>query len=116
VQENYLGNEENLGKFMEVENLIWNTFYYHNFFQTYIDFELFKRFWVKPGLTDLCSYRPIATHFANLPELYFRQGVLHSDLKHLYYHLTDMHIQYLKIEEDIEFPKVLTIKQLHEKT
>jgi hypothetical protein len=44
VQENYLGNEENLGKFMEVENLIWNTFYYHNFFQTYIDFELFKRF------------------------------------------------------------------------
>jgi hypothetical protein len=27
----------------------------------------------------------------------------------VHYHLADMHTQYPKIEEDIEFPKVLTL-------
>jgi hypothetical protein len=30
--------------FLEVGNLIWNTFHYCNFFQISTDFELFKRF------------------------------------------------------------------------
>jgi hypothetical protein len=50
---------------MEVGNLIWNIFPYCNFFQISTDFEIFKRFQVKAGLTDLCSYRPIATLFSN---------------------------------------------------
>jgi hypothetical protein len=42
---------KNPGKIMEVENLIWNTFYYCNFFQISTDFEIFKRFQVKVSLT-----------------------------------------------------------------
>jgi hypothetical protein len=36
-----------------------------------MDFEIFKRFRVKVGLTDLCSYRLIATPIANPGELHF---------------------------------------------
>jgi hypothetical protein len=42
--------------------------------------------------------------------------VLHGDLKGVHYHMADMHTQYPKIEEDIEFSKLLTVKQLPEKT
>jgi hypothetical protein len=45
------------------------------------EFELFKRFQVKAGLTDLCSYRLISTLFPNQPELQFGQGVRLGDLQ-----------------------------------
>jgi hypothetical protein len=61
-------------------NLMWNTFYYCNFFQFSMDFELFKRFWVKAELTELNSDRLIAILIANPPELQFGQEVLHGDL------------------------------------
>jgi hypothetical protein len=41
--------------------------------------------------------------------------VLHGDLESVQYHLADMNTQYPKIEEAIEFLKVLTVKQLPEK-
>jgi hypothetical protein len=37
--------------------------------------------------------------------------VIHSSLQTLHSHLVDMHTQYPKIEEDTEFPKVLSVKQ-----
>jgi hypothetical protein len=67
-------------KFMEVGNPIWNTSHYCNFFQIFMDFELFKRFEVKLGLTNLWSIKVLATAFANQPEIHFGQGVLHGAL------------------------------------
>jgi hypothetical protein len=62
---------KNPGKNMEVGNPISNTFNYCNFFQISTYFELFKRFQVKTGLTDLCSLRLIACLIAITPELLF---------------------------------------------
>jgi hypothetical protein len=67
-----------------VVNPIWNTFHYYNFFQFNTDFELFKRFHVKVGLTKMCSYKLIATPNANLGELHFGQGVHQDDLQGLH--------------------------------
>jgi hypothetical protein len=69
---------------MEVGNLIWHTSLYCNFFQFSTDFELFKRFQIKACLTDMCSYRLIATLFSNRPEVQFGQEVLHGDLQNLH--------------------------------
>jgi hypothetical protein len=44
MHEKYLGNEENLEKFVQVGNLMWNTFCYSNFFQISMNFELIQRF------------------------------------------------------------------------
>jgi hypothetical protein len=96
---------------LEVGNPIWNTFLYYIFFQISTDFKIFKRFRVKSGLTDLCSYRLIATSIANPGELHFREGVHRDDLQEFQYHKADMHTQYLQIEEDIENPKVLSAKK-----
>jgi hypothetical protein len=85
-------------KFMEVGNSIWNTSHYCNFFQIFTDFELFKRFEVKLGLTNLWSIKVLATAFANQPELHLGQGSLQGDLKTLYYHLVDMHKLTLQIQ------------------
>jgi hypothetical protein len=59
----------------------------------------------------MCSYKQIATPIANPGELHFGHGVHHYDLQGLHYHESDMHTQYLKIEEDIENPKVLSAKK-----
>jgi hypothetical protein len=48
-----------------------------------MDFELFKRFQVKVGLTEMCSYKLIATPIPNPEELHFRQGVHHDYIKGL---------------------------------
>jgi hypothetical protein len=45
------------------------------------------------------------------PRLHFGQGVHHCDIQGLHEHQSDMHIQYLRLKEDIEFPKVLSAKQ-----
>jgi hypothetical protein len=54
----------------------------------------------------------IAALFPNRPLVHFGQRVIHGDLKGLHQHLDDMHTKYPKFEDDIEFPKVLTVKQL----
>jgi hypothetical protein len=71
-------------KFMEVGNPNWNTFPYYIFFQISMNFKIFKRFWVKAGLTEMCSYKLIATPIANPGELHFGQVVHHYDLQGLY--------------------------------
>jgi hypothetical protein len=83
--------KKHLEKFVEVENPIWNTSHYCNFLQISTDSELFKRFHVKDGLTELCSHRLIATLIGNPPKLHFGQKVLHGDLQCLHYDLVDMH-------------------------
>jgi hypothetical protein len=50
---------------------------------------------------------------SNAPELHFGQGLLHGDLQRLYYDLGDRHIPYPNIEQDMEFTKVLIVKQIH---
>jgi hypothetical protein len=67
-----------------VGNLIWNNFHHCIFFQISTDFELFKRFHLKVALTEMCSYKLIATPIANPGELYFGQGVHHDDLHGLH--------------------------------
>jgi hypothetical protein len=90
---------------MVVRNPICNTFHYCNFFHISADFEIFKRFRVQAGLTDLCSYRLIVTLFANGPELHFGQGVIHGDLQGLHYHLIDMNKLFPNIQEVMEFQR-----------
>jgi hypothetical protein len=68
---------------LDVGNPIWNTFPYYIFFQIFTDFEIFKIFRVKAGLTDLCSYKLIATPIANPGELHFGEGVHGDDLQGL---------------------------------
>jgi hypothetical protein len=80
-----------------------------------MDFELFERFQVKAGLTDLCSYRLIVTLIPNRPELHFGQGVLHGHLQSLNYHLVKMHKLTRKIQEVIEFQRWLIVKLIVDK-
>jgi hypothetical protein len=87
---------------VEVGNPIWTTFFYYNFFQISMDFELFKRFRVKAGLTEMCSHRLIATPIANPPE--------HGNLRCLYYDLVDMHKLSHRIQEVMEFQRWLNVK------
>jgi hypothetical protein len=99
------------GKFVEVVNQIWNTFHYYNSFQFSMDFELFKRFQVQVGLTEMCSYKLIAIPIANSGELHFGQGVFHCVLQSLYYNLVDMHKLTPNIQEVMAFPNWLNVKQ-----
>jgi hypothetical protein len=69
---------------MEKEGVIWNNFYNCNFFLFSLYFELSKRFKVKVGLTEMCSYNLITTPIANPVELHFGQGVHHYDLQGLH--------------------------------
>jgi hypothetical protein len=45
-----------------------------------MDFELFKKIWVKAELTEMWSHMLIAILIANPQEPHFRQDVLHDDL------------------------------------
>jgi hypothetical protein len=89
---------------VEVENPIWNTVCYCNFFQIFTDFEIFNRFQVKSSLTELWSIKLVPTAIANPPELNFGLGGLHGALKTLHYDLIDMHKLTPNIEEVISFP------------
>jgi hypothetical protein len=62
-------------------------------------------------LNELWSERLIEILIANLSKLHFGQEVLHCDLQGLYYDLGDMNTPYPNIEEDMEFTKVLIVKQ-----
>jgi hypothetical protein len=97
---------------MEARNSIWNIFHYCNFLQISTNFELIKRFRVKTGLTDLCSYRLIATLFSTRPKHLFGQGVLHGDLQSLYYQLVDKNKLCPNIQEVMELQIWLNIKQI----
>jgi hypothetical protein len=62
-------------------------------------------------LNESWSNRLIEILIANPSKLHFGQDVLHCDLKELYYDLGDLHTPYPNIEEDMEFIKVLIVKQ-----
>jgi hypothetical protein len=62
-------------------------------------------------LKKLWSDRLIEIVISNAPELHFGQGLLHGDLQRLYHDLGDRNIPYPNIEEDMEFTKVLIVKQ-----
>jgi hypothetical protein len=63
---------------------------------------------------DLCSPSLIARLIAVRPVLHSGQGVHPGDLQGLHYHKANMHTQYLSNDEDIEFPKVSSAKQMPE--
>jgi hypothetical protein len=65
----------------------------------------------KTDLTELWSDRLLETLIANSSKLHFGQGLLHGYLQRLYYVLSDRHPSYPSIEEDMEFIKVLIVKQ-----
>jgi hypothetical protein len=62
-------------------------------------------------LKELWSDTLIEILIANPSKFYFGQEVLHCDIKVLDYDLDDMDTPYPNIEEDIEFTKVLIVKQ-----
>jgi hypothetical protein len=75
----------------------------------------FKRFQVKIGLTEMCSYKLIVTPIANPGELHFEQRVHHYDLQSFFYNMVDMHSQTPKIQEVMASTKWLTDNQLSAK-
>jgi hypothetical protein len=62
-------------------------------------------------LTELWSDRLLETLVVNPSDLHVGQELLHGDLQILYYGLGDRHTPYPNIEEDMEFAKVLIVKQ-----
>jgi hypothetical protein len=62
-------------------------------------------------LKELWSDRLIEILIANPSRLHFGQEVLYGDLQRLDYDLGDMHTICPNIEEDMEFAKVLIVKQ-----
>jgi hypothetical protein len=78
-------------------------------------FELFKRFEVKRGLTELWTIKLLATTLANQPGLHFGQSWLHFDLNTLDYHLVDMHTLTLQIQIVMAFQSCLLVKLKLEK-
>jgi hypothetical protein len=62
-------------------------------------------------LKELWLDRLLEILIANPSKLIFGQEVLHCDLQGLDYDLGDMYTPYPNIEEDMEFTKVLIIKQ-----
>jgi hypothetical protein len=62
-------------------------------------------------LHELWSDWLIEILIANPSMLHFGQEVLHCDVQGLDYELGDMHTLYPNIEEDMEFTKVLIVKQ-----
>jgi hypothetical protein len=75
----------------------------------------FKRFQVKIGLTEMFSYKLIATPIANPGELHFEQGVHHYDLQSFLYNMVDMHHLTPNIQEVMTSTMWLTDKQIQQK-
>ncbi len=65
----------------------------------------------KTDLIESWSDRLVKTPVANPSKLHFGQEVLYDDHQRLDYDLGDMHTPYPNIEEDMEFTKVLIVKQ-----
>ncbi len=63
-------------------------------------------------MNELLSDRLIEILIQNAPEPHVGQGLLHGDLQRLDYDLGDRYTLNSNIEEDIEFPKVITAKQV----
>jgi hypothetical protein len=59
----------------------------------------------------LWSDRLLETLVVNPSKLHFGQELLHGDLQILCYGLGDRHTPYPNIEEDMEFAKVIIVKQ-----
>jgi hypothetical protein len=82
-KKNRYKERKNPKKILRIGKQIWNTFHHWHFFQFCPDFEIVIRFWVKAGLTEMCSYKLIATPIVNPGELHFG-GVHHDDLHGLH--------------------------------
>jgi hypothetical protein len=96
-------------KFVEEEDVIWNNFCNCNFFWFSKDFKLFARFQVKSSLTGFVLILPYcSTHCKSTRDPFWTRSPPWWSTRSA---LTYMHTQYLKIEEDIEFPKMLSVKQ-----
>jgi hypothetical protein len=63
----------------------------------------------------LCSHGLIANLIENPPELQLGQEVIHGNLQCLCYDLVDIHKLSPQIDEVIEFPRRLNVKQILEK-
>jgi hypothetical protein len=59
----------------------------------------------------LWSDKLLETLVANPSKLHFGQELFHGDLQILYYGMSDRNTPYPNIEEDMEFIKVLIVKQ-----
>jgi hypothetical protein len=68
----------------------------------------------KTDLIELWSDRLLTTLILDPSKLHFRQEVLHDDLQRFYYDMGERYTPYPNIEEDIEFTKVLIVKQKSE--
>jgi hypothetical protein len=62
-------------------------------------------------LNELWSDRLLAHLIANLSKLKYGHEMLHGDLQILDYDLGDLYAPYTNIEEDMEFTKVIIVKQ-----
>jgi hypothetical protein len=62
-------------------------------------------------LIELRSDRLLETLVANPSKLHLGQGLLHGYIQRLYYGMGDRNTSYPNIEEDMEFLKVLIVKQ-----
>jgi hypothetical protein len=66
-------------------------------------------------LKELWSNRLIKILIPNAPELHFGQVLLHRNFQRLEYDLGDFYTLTLKVKEDIEFQRGLTVKLKPEK-
>jgi hypothetical protein len=95
--------------------MIWNNFHYLNFLSNFTDFEVNLKLPFNFELQKNWPLRDIVSTTAQTPLYQIGQGVFQTELKVLLINLVDMHTPSPKIEEDIEFLKVLNVKQFMEK-
>jgi hypothetical protein len=92
-----------------------NNFRYWNFLQISTNLELQLQFLFKFEIQKNWPLRDVGPTVTNSPLIQTGQGVLHDGLQILVFDVLDMHRLNHTIEEDIEFSKVLTAKQLPKK-
>jgi hypothetical protein len=85
-----------------------------NFFPNSTDFELKIRFFSKFESKEGWTPGEFVCTSINPPVHKFGQGVLEDGLETLLLDLGDMHRPSLNIEEDMEFPRGLSVKQILE--
>jgi hypothetical protein len=77
-----------------------------------MDFELQLQILFQFKIQISWSLRDVGATIANSPPYQTGQGVFQTELEVLLFHPVDIHTPSPKMEKDIEFPKVLTTKQL----
>jgi hypothetical protein len=94
---------------MKVGNPICNTFHVGNFFEIPMGFELIQDS-RKTDLNGLWLDRLIEILITNPSKLHFGQEVLYGDIQRLEYGLGGMYTLTLKINENIEFQRGISVK------